>query len=137
MDSKNRNVPLKAKVIAHWFGFYPGIILAIIGFIMLYFPNPRTFSSVLFGSALIILGIFVYILGINLRKGYNWARIGIVGVTIAGILFSIYRIITINRYSTYHKEEIILSCIVYIIIAILVSVYLLFNKDVKSAFVKI
>jgi uncharacterized membrane protein (DUF2068 family) len=78
---------------------------------------------VFFGIILLLFGVLTFFIGLGLWKGQNWARI-------VSIIFGCTNILT-GAYSVVLGNY---SAVIGFLLNLIIVVYLLLNKDVKSAF---
>lgn len=132
-----KEIPVLVKIIAVL--YYIGAVLGII-FGLLFLIGAGMISSIIeqiplliaLGTSLFIvggilmigLGILGFFIGRGLWKGRNWARIVVIIFSILGLLGGISMLFTGSYFNG----------IINILIEGFIAGYLLFSKDVKSAF---
>ncbi len=136
-----KGVPALVKVISV-LNLIAGIILIIFGIFAVFFVNSsfyENYAGLVFGSLggllmetlyfviifFIALGIFSVFMGRGLWKGRNWARIAQIVLALIWAVLALPEIATKPFGNT-----------VSLIINLLIAYYLLFNLQVKAAFLK-
>ena len=131
MEIKNKkDVPTLVKVISI-FDYIVGGIILFFGLIfaisiimnLLLWNFIGFLILLLLGLSVIIPGLFFVILGWNLWKGKNWARITQIIISSIGIILSLIEIIQGNYARLYGM-----------VLPSLIVGYLILNEDVKKSF---
>lgn len=138
VPSSMSGVPVGAKIISvlYYIGAVASVIVGILllvgaGFIGSYVEDLSVPGVAMLGTAMFIVGgiilialaVLEFFVGRGLWKGRNWARIVAIVLAILGIISAILSIIQASYGS-----------IVSLIIHAIIGGYLLFSKNVKSAF---
>ena len=118
-------VPFSLKFISVVFGYLGGLLMILIGLGALrLLTHEYSVDALLYGVVYIIIGIFLFVLGFNLMKRKNWARIymGVV-VIIQGLIW------LLNR----SEEGLFGIGGIMLILWFGVAIFLLFTKTAKEA----
>src|SRR3989338_789259 len=92
-EREKSGVPFSLKFISVVFGYLGGLLMILIGLGALrLLTHEYSVDALLYGVVYIIIGIFLFVLGFNLMKRKNWARIymGVV-VIIQGLIWLLNR----------------------------------------------
>jgi len=139
IENRKKSVPTGVKVIAvlYYLGAVFEILLGllflvgagIIGFASKEISLPEVFGVgffLIFGIIIFGFGILSFFIGKGLLKAKSWARIVVIAFAGIGIFTSVISMI----------QGDIISSIFILVIELVIGGYLLFNSDVKEAFMK-
>lgn len=136
VPQRSRSVPTGVKIISILYyilaviTIFVGIVFLIgAGFIAGNIPESQVLSTIgqagltIVSIVAIILGILIFLLGMYLWRGKNWARIIVIILSVLGAISALTALIQGHP-----------GRIVNLIIHVVIGAYLIFSKEVKASF---